>query len=103
MGIYDDLVSITEQKGKYLFLIDDANKLANVGQTLEYITKGEQGYDAKIIATVRDYAISEVLHSVNKYVQSPQIIKIRPFTDDEMREFLDVNMGLLTMIAMLSK
>ena len=59
---------------------------------MEYITKGEQGYDAKIIATVRDYAISEILHSVNKYVQSPQIIKIRPFTDDEMREFLDVNM-----------
>ena len=39
LGLYEDLVSATEQPGKYLFFVDDANELVELNQILAYITK----------------------------------------------------------------
>ena len=93
LGIYDDLVSATEQPDKYLFFIDDANELADLKQILEYITKGYLGYEVKIITTVRDYAKEKVLQEVKEYCFS-KIIEITSFTDDEIKGFLHDNMNI---------
>lgn len=93
LGLYDDLVSATEQPSKYLFFIDDANEFADLSQILAYTTKGCLGYDVKIIMTVRDYAKEKVLSAVKKYT-FPQIIEITFFTDDEIKGFLNNNLGI---------
>lgn len=93
LGIYDDLVSATEQPEKYLFFIDDANELADLKQILEYTTKGYLGYEVKIITTVRDYAKEKVLQEVKEYCFS-KIIEITSFTDDEIKGFLHDNMNI---------
>lgn len=88
LGLYDDLVSATEQPGKYLFFIDDANELADISQILAYTTKGHLGYEVKIIVTVRDYAKGKVISAVKEYA-FPQTVEIPAFTDDEIRGFLN--------------
>ncbi len=93
LGLYDDLVSATEQPGKYLFFVDDANEFADLSQILAYTIKGYLGYEVKIIATVRDYAKAKVLSAVKEYT-FPQIIEISPFTDDEIKGFLNNNLEI---------
>lgn len=93
LGLYEDLVSVTEQPGKYLFFIDDANELAELGQILAYITKGYLNYQVKIIVTVRDYAKASVIQEIKKFT-IPKILEISSFTDDEIKEFLNKNLGI---------
>lgn len=93
LGLYDDLVSATEQPGKYLFFIDDANELADISQILSYTTKKHLGYEVKIIATVRDYAKSKVLAAIKEYA-FPQTIEIPPFTDEEIKKFVNNNLEI---------
>lgn len=90
LGLYDDLVSATEHPDKYLFFIDDANEFADLSQIFAYTTKGHLGYEVKIILTVRDYAKSKVISAVKEYT-FPKIIEIYPFTDDEIKGFLNSN------------
>lgn len=93
LGLYDDLVSATEIRGKYLFFVDDANELAELNQILAYIEKEKLGYDVKIIATVRDYAKVKVIQSVKEHTM-PKMIEITPLSDDEIRGFLDTNLQI---------
>lgn len=93
LGLYDDLVSATEESGRYLFFIDDANELSELNHILEYTTKQNQGYIVKVIVTVRDYAKAKVISEVKKY-SIPQIIEIPPFSDDEIRGFLGHNLRI---------
>lgn len=93
LGLYEDLVSATEQPYRYLFFIDDANELAELDQILAYTTKAHLGYIVKIIVTVRDYAKASVITSVRKY-SVPRIIEIKPFSDEEMKGFLNDNLDI---------
>lgn len=93
LSLYEDLVSATEQRGKYLFFIDDANELAELSRILEYVTKGYLGYEARIIVTVRDYAKGNVISEIKNYV-NPYITLIEPLKDDEIISFLDENLGI---------
>lgn len=93
LGIYEDLVSATEKPDKYLFFIDDANELAELGHILSYTTKEYLGYKVKVIATVRNYAKAKVISEVRSYMD-PHIIEVKPFTDDEIKGFLDENLDI---------
>lgn len=93
VGLYDDLVSATEQPGKYLFFVDDANEFSDLSQILAYTTKRHLGYEVKIILTVRDYVKVKVLSAVKEYT-FPEIIEISSFTDDEIKGFLNNNLEI---------
>ena len=93
LPLYEDLISRTGKPTKYLFFIDDANELAGLSQVIQYTTKNSNGYEVKVILTVRDYAKKEVLRSIRTYT-IPQLIQINPFLDDNIKMFLDVNLGI---------
>lgn len=93
LGLYEDLVSATEQTGKYLFFIDDANELAELEQILEYTIKNYLGYTVKVIVTVRDYVKDKVISIVSKYAL-PKIISILPLSEEQIEGFLNRNLGI---------
>lgn len=93
LSLYEDLVSATEQVGSYLFFIDDANELAEIERILDYTTKGDCGYNVKVIVTVRDYAKAKVFAVVKKYA-AIQPIEIEPFSDNEIEGFLKSNLNI---------
>lgn len=97
LNLYNDLVSYTENPGKYLFFIDDANELKELKSVLEFIVKKHLGYIVKIILTVRDYAKESVIYEAKNY-SMPKIIEIKPFTDEQIKGFLSKNMNITNQI-----
>ena len=93
LQLYDDLVMNVEQPGKYLFFVDDADGLSGLSLIFDYILKENQGYDIRVVMTVRDYAKRVVIDTVRKYTE-PYLFELSKFSDDEIKEFLDKNMGI---------
>ncbi len=91
LELYEDLVSATEQSGKYLFFIDDGNDFNNLSHIFEYINRDQ--YTVKIIITVRDYAKEYLIQEVKKFT-SPKIIYIEEFSDQGIEEFLNYVLGI---------
>jgi len=71
-------------------LIDDANRIDGLAHILEYCTK--EGYEIKIIATVRDYAKYEVQNVFAKYVDFLPI-NLSIMTDENIDKLLN-NLGI---------
>ena len=71
-----------------MFLIDDANELVGLKYVLEYLTMGNIGYDVKIISTLRDYTAVQVINQIREYTE-PNILNVAPFTDEQIKEFLN--------------
>ena len=76
-----------------MFLIDDANELVGLKYVLEYVTMENMGYDVKIISTLRDYTAVQVINQIREYTE-PYILNVPPFTDEQIKEFLNVNMEI---------
>lgn len=93
LGIYDDLCSATEENRKYIFFVDDANELAQLNLILECVNKAGLKNELKIIVTVRNYAKSKLIMDINE-VTKPKIMEIEPFSDDEIKGFIDKNLEI---------
>lgn len=93
LSIFEDVASYLDKPGKYMFLIDDANELIGLKYVLEYINMSDKGYDVKIICTLRDYTMPKVVNEIRQYTE-PYVICVKPFTDEQIKEFLDVNMAI---------
>lgn len=93
LPISEDIASYIERPGKYLIFIDDANELIGLKSVLEYLNYLQNGYDVKIITTMRDYTADSVIAQIKEYTR-PHIYRINRFTDDEIKSFLDVNMEI---------
>lgn len=93
LSISEDVAAYMENAGKYLFLIDDANELVGLKYVLEYINMENMGYDIKIISTLRDYTAARVVNQIRQYTE-PHILNVVPFTDVQIKEFLNVNMEI---------
>jgi len=93
ISISEDVGSYIDKPGKYLFLIDDANELVGLKYVLEYLIMENMGYDVKIISTLRDYTAGHVINQIREYAE-PSIVNVSPFTDEQIKEFLNVNMEI---------
>lgn len=91
--LYEDLIVKIDRPGAYLFFVDDANELSGLSQVIQYISKNNEGYTIKVVLTVRDYAKDLVVRIANKYTV-PQMILLSSFSDDDIKEFLAVNMEI---------
>ena len=93
LAIVEDLSGYIENPGRYLLFVDDANELVGLKYVLEYINKEQQGYDVKILLTVRDYARQKIMQDISDYIV-PCVIELSRFSDDEIKKFLDKNMDI---------
>lgn len=95
LQIYDDLVSVIEEKKDYLVLVDDANELSSLHHILDYLPKApnKSKFISKIILTVRDYAKKQVIQTVMEY-DKPEIIKITKFNDEDIKKLVESSYGI---------
>jgi hypothetical protein len=93
LPIFEDLASYIPMPGNYLVFIDDANELNGFKYVLRYLNMAEQGYNIKIIATVRDYARKYVIDQIKEFTM-PVKIEIDKFSDDEIRKLLEENLKI---------
>lgn len=94
LPIYEDLKLFIDSPGNYFLFIDDANQLSGLQHIIRYVTKGLEGYNVKILITVRDYALQKVINDVRE-ITLYETIKINIFTDDEIKKLLETSLGIL--------
>lgn len=92
-NICDDIIYYIKTTCEFIFFVDDANELIDISSILEYINKKNQGYNVKVVLTVREYAKEAVIIEVKKYTK-PYLFKLIPFKDDEIKLFLNKNMNI---------
>lgn len=92
LELFDDLVSYTEEPGKYLFFVDDANELMGLNHIIQLVTQKDK-YEVKVITTVRDYVKKNVIMTMQKYT-TPFIKEVQPLINEEIRGILNVNLGI---------
>ena len=99
LQLYEDLVSAIEEGKEYLVLVDDANELSGLHHVLDYLPRAAIGsrHISKLILTVRDYARKQVMQSVMDVIK-PEIIKITPFNDDDIRKLMKTCYGITNRI-----
>jgi len=93
LPIYEDLKLFIDNPGNYFLLVDDANQLAGLQHIIRYTTMNPQGYNVKVIITVRDYAIRKVINDVRE-IAPFELVNIGVFTDDEIKKILEITLGI---------
>lgn len=93
LSIYEELRVYIDNPGNYFLLVDDANQLSELKQIIRYSNMKPDGFNVKIIITVRDYALQKVRKDLNE-ISSYKIVNIRAFTDNETKELLEVALGV---------
>lgn len=86
MDISEDLRIHLQQDKNYVLLVDDANRqLVNFKQILGIFKEKRKG-NIKLLITVRDYAINDVVNECFDY--DPHKITINKFTDEEIIQII---------------
>lgn len=86
VDIFEDLRIQLSVDRDYILLIDDANRqIPNLKQVLG-VFKEERKGNLKIIITVRNYAVSDILKEINDL--DKHFININKFTDDEIVQLI---------------
>ncbi|MGD8305981.1 MAG: hypothetical protein PVF17_04950 [Ignavibacteria bacterium] len=86
LNVYDDLVTFIREGEEYLFLIDDANRMTlQVSHLINFI-RSKPNIDVKIIFTVRDYALKDLISEVE--LQEFGKLKLGPLSNKEIKSIL---------------
>lgn len=88
-----DLKVYFRRPGKYLILVDDANRLSGFEYILQLLHDQTSDVHIKIIATVRDYARDKVLECAKPFGGGHEE-QLRLFTDDQIRTLISDEGGI---------
>lgn len=91
--MYEDLKLYFEKPGDYFVFVDDANQLSELEHVIEYANKTDAGYRARILMTVRDYAVSKVKSDISGIIRY-ETIPVTPFSDDEITKLAKNHYGI---------
>lgn len=94
LPIYEDLKLFIDRPGNYFLFIDDANQLSGLQHIISYVSMKPDGYNVKILITVRDYALQKVTNDI-RGITSYEIVNINVFSDNEIKELLETSLGIL--------
>ena len=94
MLLYEDIKYYLDEPGKYLVFLDDANMVASLENVLGTLLSLQQGYDIRILITVRDYAKARVINSVRELCTT-KTIALKRFKDEEIKDILSRNLGIV--------
>jgi len=87
LHIYEDIRAHLGPPGRYLIIVDDANRITGLRHVLDVLGDNGAGREAKIICTVRDYALEKVISAARPY-GTYQCLKLEPFSKDEIRDLV---------------
>ncbi|PKL33867.1 MAG: hypothetical protein CVV45_05780 [Spirochaetae bacterium HGW-Spirochaetae-10] len=86
--LFDDLKSYFSDSGKFLIIVDDANRISGFEYIIQLLQFKREDQDFKLLVTVRDYAIEQIRRSCESISDNPPI-HIEPLPEREIRELLE--------------
>jgi hypothetical protein len=87
LGIYEDLKAHLSSPGKYILLVDDANRLKELRQVLDLITDPAPNRTVKLVLTVRDYATNDILQRLPLNLRQ-SVVNIYNLGSEQIREIV---------------
>lgn len=93
LPIYEDLALYMETPGRYVLVVDDANQLSGLHHVAQYAVRQSDGYQIKILITVRDYAISKVKDEISE-ITSFEILQITLLSDEQIQQLIKQELGI---------
>lgn len=86
-NLFEDIRSYFSKDGKFLILVDDANRITQFDYIVELLLNQRDDQTIKVIATVRDYARDAINYKA-KSLEKVSEIKISPFESKEIKELV---------------
>lgn len=77
-SVFADMQSALEPPGRYLLLVDDANRVDGLAGLLDIAGARRADRDVRVVLTVRDYAAEPVLAVLEGRTQ-PAVVRVTPF------------------------
>lgn len=92
-SIFDDLPFLFEENKLYVLFIDDINDTSNINlkNIVNFIVQNNLNERVKIVATVRDYAYSNVVELISEYIDDISTLVIENFNNDELEKVISTN------------
>lgn len=91
--LFEDLRVHFAPPGKYLIIVDDANRLTGFDYVLQLLSERGVDRQVKIITTVRDYALAKVTTAAQQYGGGRQI-ELTPLSDEQIAELVKETFGI---------
>ncbi len=89
LNLYDDIKTSIKNDKKYIIFIDDINNLNGLNSIIDLIITNKNE-EIKIVATVRDYLLDDVLNKLNACIE-PNIYLLNKMEDSELIDILEKN------------
>lgn len=86
--IYEDLVDYVENGKDYLIFIDDINEMYRVKTFMDFVKDRKNVCNIKIIATVRDYVLENVLMKLKEYYY-PHVYTVNNMNEEQIKKILE--------------
>lgn len=93
LPIYEDLKLFLDKPGDYFLFIDDANQLSGLKHIIRFVSMKTEGYNVKILITVRNYALQKVINDVREITYF-EIVNVNVFSNNEIKELLETSLGI---------
>ncbi|MFZ2724863.1 MAG: hypothetical protein WAX77_01290 [Methylococcaceae bacterium] len=88
LQLYEDISAYFSDSGDYLIFVDDANRISGFQYIVQLLQTQRANQNFKIIATVRDYALSKIKETCKPF-ETPIIIELSAFKDDEIKQLVE--------------
>ncbi|SJZ37862.1 hypothetical protein SAMN02745119_00337 [Trichlorobacter thiogenes] len=82
--LWEDLQTHFRRPGKFLILVDDANRVSKFDYIVDIILYQREDQQIKVVVTVRDYALAKVLDAARPLGGCAEE-EIGPFADDQIK------------------
>lgn len=93
LNLYEDLRVYFSNPGCFLILVDDANRTSSFDYIVQLLQGQHEDQQIKVIATVRDYALSKVLESAS--LQGDVPVELQSLDDAQIKLLVKNEFGIL--------
>ncbi|HEY4320403.1 MAG TPA: hypothetical protein VGM77_04415 [Gemmatimonadales bacterium] len=90
---FDDLRVLTAGLPAVLILVDDANRVSGFAYVLQLLHDAPPDRKVKIVVTVRDYAVTEVLDLARRFTTPSQLV-LTPLTNEQVADLIRAEFGI---------
>jgi len=91
--LFEDIRVHFSSPGKYVILVDDANRISRFEYIVQLLQSGAEQVDVKVVATVRDYAAAKITEKSLPCGGATEL-ELKPFEDKEIRQLISEEYGI---------
>jgi len=92
--LWEDIKCRFSQPGNFLILVDDANRISGFEYIVDLLLHHREDQDIKVVATVRDYALSQIVDGA-RHLHRVEQVSVAPFTDRQIKKLIADEYGIV--------